>query len=111
MEEKTLILSLNKYFTKLAKKNQSFDFIPPVAKAISQETWLLCFDEFQVCKVEAKYICGYCYMPKNQLFDSIPPVAKAISQETWLLCFDEFQVRKIKAIYEPQYVISNNVAF
>lgn len=25
-----------------------FDPIPPVAEMISEETWLLCFDEFQV---------------------------------------------------------------
>lgn len=30
------------------RKTQSFDPIPPVAKEISNEAWLLCFDEFQV---------------------------------------------------------------
>jgi hypothetical protein len=30
------------------KKTQSYDPIPPVAKEISEEAWLLCFDEFQV---------------------------------------------------------------
>lgn len=33
------------------KKTQSFDPIAPVAKEISDEAWLLCFDEFQVSEV------------------------------------------------------------
>ncbi|CAL7942966.1 unnamed protein product [Xylocopa violacea] len=31
-------------------KLQPFDPIPPVAKSITEEAWLLCFDEFQVLK-------------------------------------------------------------
>ena len=31
------------------QKTQAFDPILPVAREISEETWLLCFDEFQVC--------------------------------------------------------------
>lgn len=34
-------------------KPKPFDPIAPVADLISNETWLLCFDEFQV------YICSY----------------------------------------------------
>lgn len=33
------------------KKTQSFDPISPVAKEISEEAWLLCFDEFQVTDI------------------------------------------------------------
>ncbi|XP_061167466.1 AFG1-like ATPase [Saccostrea echinata] len=33
------------------RKTQSFDPIPPVAKEISLEAWLLCFDEFQVTDI------------------------------------------------------------
>ncbi|XP_056014027.1 AFG1-like ATPase isoform X2 [Ostrea edulis] len=33
------------------RKTQSFDPIPPVAKEISNEAWLLCFDEFQVTDI------------------------------------------------------------
>ncbi|CAC5393234.1 AFG1 [Mytilus coruscus] len=33
------------------KKTQSFDPITPVAKEISEEAWLLCFDEFQVTDI------------------------------------------------------------
>lgn len=29
-------------------KSQPFDPIPPVAESISQKSWLICFDEFQV---------------------------------------------------------------
>ena len=31
-----------------ARKAEPYDPIPPVAKDISKETWLICFDEFQV---------------------------------------------------------------
>lgn len=30
-------------------EGQPFDPIPPVAADITQESWLICFDEFQVC--------------------------------------------------------------
>ena len=30
------------------RNTQAYDPIPPLAEAISSETWLLCFDEFQV---------------------------------------------------------------
>jgi protein AFG1 len=33
------------------KRPEPFNPIPPVAEEISCETWLLCFDEFQVCVV------------------------------------------------------------
>ena len=31
------------------RKTTPYDPIKPVAQEISEETWLLCFDEFQVC--------------------------------------------------------------
>lgn len=34
-----------------ARKPKPFDPIPPVAKAISDEAWLICFDEFQVTDI------------------------------------------------------------
>ncbi|KAL4232894.1 Lactation elevated protein 1 [Mactra antiquata] len=33
------------------KRSQSYDPIPPVADSISDNTWLLCFDEFQVTDI------------------------------------------------------------
>eukprot|EP00058_Branchiostoma_floridae_P001293 XP_002586781.1 hypothetical protein BRAFLDRAFT_102939 [Branchiostoma floridae] len=32
-----------------SRRSQAYDPIPPVAEEISDETWLLCFDEFQDC--------------------------------------------------------------
>ena len=32
-------------------KPQPFDPIPPVAKSISDNSWLICFDEFQVSTI------------------------------------------------------------
>lgn len=33
------------------KTSKPLDPIPPIAKDISDETWFLCFDEFQVSKI------------------------------------------------------------
>ena len=35
----------------------NYDPIPPVASSIVEESWLICFDEFQVY---IKYFCIYC---------------------------------------------------
>ena len=37
---------------------QSYDPIQPVAEEISAETWLLCFDEFQVIRFCLLFWCG-----------------------------------------------------
>ncbi|XP_078617639.1 AFG1-like ATPase [Branchiostoma floridae x Branchiostoma japonicum] len=34
-----------------SRRSQAYDPIPPVAEEISDETWLLCFDEFQVTDI------------------------------------------------------------
>lgn len=52
-------------------KLRPYDPIPPVAKSIIDESWLICFDEFQVCFVfffiksinfSLDYICIHLYL-------------------------------------------------
>jgi predicted ATPase len=40
-------------------KPQPFDPIPPVARSISNNTWLICFDEFQVSNNKRPYMCTF----------------------------------------------------
>lgn len=37
--------------------SKPFDPIPPVAADITQESWLICFDEFQVSIMCVSYVC------------------------------------------------------
>ena len=41
------------------KKDKPYDPIPPVAADICDETWLLCFDEFQVCGLILRQLVAY----------------------------------------------------
>lgn len=43
-----LKMSIPRQQTHVAGKIQSFDPIPPVARELAADAWLLCFDEFQV---------------------------------------------------------------
>lgn len=51
LEVHSLIHELKKTVVKKGKSTKPvpFDPIGPVAQLISKKTWLLCFDEFQVC--------------------------------------------------------------
>lgn len=51
LEVHSLIHELKKTLVKKVRSTKPvpFDPIAPVARLISEKTWLLCFDEFQVC--------------------------------------------------------------
>ena len=41
------------------KTSKPLDPIPPIARDISEQTWFLCFDEFQVkSPVQIVFVCG-----------------------------------------------------
>lgn len=53
--------------------SKPFDPIPPVAADITQESWLICFDEFQVSEIKCKLSsleirCIWSYLPKYLWF-------------------------------------------
>ncbi|RZF39754.1 hypothetical protein LSTR_LSTR003415 [Laodelphax striatellus] len=45
------IHEVKKTIVREGTKSQSYDPIPPVARAISDQSWLICFDEFQVTDI------------------------------------------------------------
>lgn len=45
-----------------SSKAQPFDPIPPVAETISDKTWLICFDEFQVSIHLFKEFLNICHI-------------------------------------------------